>query len=40
MDSLFGGAGHKRVAAVAGYGCLIIIGMDSFLHVDHLSEIM
>ena len=29
-------ARHKSVAAVTGHSCLIILGMDSFLHLVHL----
>ena len=25
---------YESIAAVTGYGCLIICGMDSFLHLD------
>ena len=30
------GAGHKSVAAVTSHGCLIVLRMDSFLHLIHL----
>lgn len=40
MDLLLGGTGNKCVAAVAGNGCLIISGMDSFFHLYHLSIVM
>ena len=36
VDFRFGGTGYKSVATVAGNGCLIILGMDSFFHFFHL----
>ena len=36
VDLGFGRTCYERVAAVAGYGCLIILGMDSFFHFFHL----
>ena len=32
VDLLGSGAGHEGVAAVAGYSCLEILGMDSLSH--------
>ena len=32
VDLLRSGAGYESVAAVAGYSCLIILGMDSLSH--------
>ena len=32
VDLLRSGAGHEGVAAVAGYSCLEILGMDSLSH--------
>ena len=40
VDFRFGGTGYKSVATVAGNGCLIILGMDSFFHLFHLSMII
>ena len=32
VDLLGSGSGHEGVAAVAGYSCLEILGMDSLSH--------
>ena len=37
MDALVCRTCHKCVAAVAGYGCLMVLRMDSFSHDFHLS---
>lgn len=36
MDLRLRGAGHERVTTVAGNSRLIVLGMDSFLHMSHL----
>ena len=40
VDLLLCGTCNKGISAVAGYGCLVIIGMDSVLHDIHLFEII
>ena len=40
VDFRLCGAGHESIAAVAGYSCLIVLGMDSFFHRFHLSMII
>ena len=37
MNLRLRGTGHECIPAVAGYGSLIILGMDSFFHLIHLS---
>ena len=34
------GAGHESIATVAGHSRLVVLGMDSFLHLIHLSIII
>ena len=34
------GAGHESIATVTGHSRLIVLGMDSFLHLIHLSIII
>ena len=38
VDILLGRTCHKCVTAVTRYGCLIVIWMDSFFHLFHLSH--
>ncbi len=38
VNIFFGRTCYKSVAAVAGYSCLIIVRMDSFFHIFHLSH--
>ena len=37
VNFLLGGTGHEFVSAVAGYLCLIVFRLNSFLHVIHLA---
>ena len=37
MDVLLGRACNECVSAVAGYSSLVVVRMDSFSHVIHLS---
>lgn len=37
VDLRFCGTCHECVTAVTGYGCLIVLRMDSFSHFFHLS---
>ena len=36
MDALVGGACYECVPTVASHGCLMVLRMDSFLHLVHL----
>ena len=37
MDALVGGACYECVPTVTSHGCLMVLRMDSFSHVFHLS---
>ena len=39
VDLRLRGTGHKLIPAVAGNLGLIILRMDSFLHLNHLSNL-